>query len=372
MSKAVGKVFGGGGGPGAIGTGRQKIKEIDIAREPFVRKVAEDEGARASRARQEELTEALAKRARGEDSVAGQRIQRERERGQAARRAEAVGRRGRGGALAQRQQARQAAEEQARFAQEAGIAEAQERVAAQQTLAQQIAQQRAQDIAVAESDRAARQALEQLRVQQRIGSFAPSVAAFEGAAKRRGELVSGIGSGIATMAASDENLKKNKAKTPGKSKEFLERLKRGVKKQAETKASFGIKEEESGQKKTGKLIGGALAKAFKSGGAEKAAAASDKDLKVHIKSGRPHSKDFLDKLQSYSYDYKDKKHGEGRQFSVMAQDLEKAGDVGKQMVIDTPEGKMVDYGKGFGAILAAQVELNERLKDVEKKKKKKG
>jgi len=54
----------------------------------------------------------------------------------------------------------------------------------------------------------------------------------------------------------------------------------------------------------------------------------------------------------------------------MAQDLEKAGKIGKSMVKNTEYGKMVDYGKGFGSILAAQVQLNERLKELEKKKKK--
>ena len=54
----------------------------------------------------------------------------------------------------------------------------------------------------------------------------------------------------------------------------------------------------------------------------------------------------------------------------MAQDLEKAGPVGKSMVEDTPMGKLVNYGKGFGAVLAAQAHLNQRLKALESKKKK--
>lgn len=50
----------------------------------------------------------------------------------------------------------------------------------------------------------------------------------------------------------------------------------------------------------------------------------------------------------------------------MAQELEKSA-VGDSMVEDTPDGKMVNYGKGFGAVLAAQAHLNERLNKLEKK-----
>ena len=86
-------------------------------------------------------------------------------------------------------------------------------------------------------------------------------------------------------------------------------------------------------------------------------------------------KKFLDALKPNSFEYKDefKKNpmgGEGRFLGVMAQDLEKAGPVGKSMVEDTPMGKLVNYGKGFGAVLAAQAHLNQRLKALESKKKK--
>jgi len=84
---------------------------------------------------------------------------------------------------------------------------------------------------------------------------------------------------------------------------------------------------------------------------------------------------FLDALKPNSFEYKDKFKknslaGEGRFLGVMAQDLEKAGPVGKSMVEDTPMGKLVNYGKGFGAVLAAQAHLNQRLKALESKKKK--
>ncbi len=99
---------------------------------------------------------------------------------------------------------------------------------------------------------------------------------------------------------------------------------------------------------------------------------SDKNAKKDIKESKDTAKSFLDALKSYDYKYKDGKNGKGEQFSVMAQDLEKAGPVGANMVEESPEGKKVNYGKGFAAILAAQVEMNDRLKQIEKKYGKKG
>jgi len=100
-------------------------------------------------------------------------------------------------------------------------------------------------------------------------------------------------------------------------------------------------------------------------------AISDKNAKKDIKSAKNTPMDpehFLSKLSSHSYKYKDTKDGKGTFLSPMAQELEKAGPVGKSMVEDTPEGKVVNYGRGFGAILAAQADLNRRLQKVEGKK----
>jgi len=97
---------------------------------------------------------------------------------------------------------------------------------------------------------------------------------------------------------------------------------------------------------------------------------SDEKIKKNVKSGSKETSQFLDALKAYKYKYKNPDmpgQAPGPQVSVMAQDLEKAGPMGKQMVQDTPNGKMVDYGRGFGAILAAQAELNKRLKNLEKK-----
>lgn len=108
-------------------------------------------------------------------------------------------------------------------------------------------------------------------------------------------------------------------------------------------------------------------------GAGAAAAASDERLKIEIKGSDPKVAKFLDAIKAHEYEYKESAKdlpgaGEGKHVSPMAQELEKS-ELGKQMVIDTPNGKMVDYGKGFGTILAAQAMLNKRLNELESKKK---
>jgi hypothetical protein len=100
---------------------------------------------------------------------------------------------------------------------------------------------------------------------------------------------------------------------------------------------------------------------------------SDKDAKKEISPDSKKVKDFLDALKAYTYEYKDSVKdsplaGEGRYTGVMAQDLEKS-ELGSHMVEDTEQGKVVDFAKGFGTILAAQANLNKRLKDLEDKKK---
>jgi hypothetical protein len=106
-----------------------------------------------------------------------------------------------------------------------------------------------------------------------------------------------------------------------------------------------------------------------------ASASSDVSLKENMnqteKSGSEMVEEFLDALKSYTYNYKDKenngqKNPEGKVTSVMAQDLEKS-KLGKQMVTDGPEGKMVNYGQGMAPLFAAIAELNQRTKKLEKK-----
>lgn len=138
------------------------------------------------------------------------------------------------------------------------------------------------------------------------------------------------------------------------------------------KRAQGAAENAADKQFAGSLIGGAASVLAGPAGSLGATLLSDKNTKQNIKESKDSSKSFLDALKSYNYKYKDEKNGKGEQFSVMAQDLEKAGPVGKAMVEESPEGKKVNYGKGFAAILAAQVELNQRLAEIEKKYGKKG
>lgn len=89
--------------------------------------------------------------------------------------------------------------------------------------------------------------------------------------------------------------------------------------------------------------------------------ASDEDVKKNIKN--VDASKFLDKLDGYEYEYKDKEHGDGKQIGIMAQDLEK---VAPQAVVEKEDGtKMVDQTKLTGPILASLADLHKRLKKEE-------
>ncbi len=92
--------------------------------------------------------------------------------------------------------------------------------------------------------------------------------------------------------------------------------------------------------------------------------ASDKILKENIVPSDSEILDFLEKLKPKKYTYKDEKYGKGDQYGFLAQDLEKH-PVGKSMVVNTPEGKMVDYSRAIAVILAAESLLSKRIKDLE-------
>lgn len=99
---------------------------------------------------------------------------------------------------------------------------------------------------------------------------------------------------------------------------------------------------------------------------------SDENLKENIEGAETDLNEFLDGLTAHKYNYKDpEKDGHGKFVSVMAQDLEKSA-LGRSMVIDTPRGKMVDYGRGFAAMLAANVMLHQKLKRLETLMEKRG
>lgn len=99
---------------------------------------------------------------------------------------------------------------------------------------------------------------------------------------------------------------------------------------------------------------------------------SDENLKTNVQDGSQEVRGFLDSLEPHKYEYADSVKGslfggEGEHVSPMAQELEQT-ELGANMVEDTPDGKVVDYGKGFGAILAGMADVNARLNAIEGRK----
>lgn len=104
-------------------------------------------------------------------------------------------------------------------------------------------------------------------------------------------------------------------------------------------------------------------------GATAAMAFSDENVKENKKknpSALNAVDEFLNSVEPYEYNYKG--GDDADRLGIMAQDLDDS-QIGKQMVKDTPEGKVVDYGQGFSAMMAGLAEMNQRLKKVETKKK---
>lgn len=122
----------------------------------------------------------------------------------------------------------------------------------------------------------------------------------------------------------------------------------------------------------GALIGGlaSVAGSYVGKSSAPAPTSSDEKGKKNIEPASKEMKEFLDHLTASKYEYKNSKgpgKAQGDRYGVMAQALEKS-KVGKSMVKESPQGKMVDYGQGFGALLASQAELHKRLEKLEKKK----
>lgn len=94
--------------------------------------------------------------------------------------------------------------------------------------------------------------------------------------------------------------------------------------------------------------------------------ASDINMKENIQPAKDKVEDMLDNLSEYHYNYKQDEQKEPHT-GIMAQDLEKS-EPGKELVIDTPDGKMVDFSRAGGVLFASLANLNKRLKELEGKK----
>lgn len=98
------------------------------------------------------------------------------------------------------------------------------------------------------------------------------------------------------------------------------------------------------------------------------AIASDKRGKTNVSGETPEG--MMDTLRAYGFDYKDTSlpgTSPGRQYGVMAQDVEKT-KFGKQIVKQGPHGKMLDPTAAIGPTLASLGNLNKRVKKLEKGK----
>lgn len=449
MSKAIkavtgavggiaGSLFGGGSSPGIMGTGRfkgatRKIDKSAFALDPNKTKqyqadrlTAESEArAKNAQAQRSDLISDLRAQTSGTaPSLAEAQLKSASDRSLAQQLAAAQAARGGSAASRERQLMQGQAQAGRELAQDATTARLQERQMAQQLLGDQIGQEQAGADALVQNymnmgfnfEQARQQAAadyEKAETAQFLQAQGLTAQGFEGAAARRGELISGAAG--AAMAMSDKDSKKNIKKTSqqknreilGKSlqeskvkeksdkaisnakintsfESFLSQLSDETKKiniksiKTSPELTFDTKAQTSTSpsKKEKKDGGGGMEAAAKLAPMI-ASAFSDEKTKISKEaySDKNIKKDFLDKLEAYTYEYKDKykndpRGGEGTHMSVMAQDLEKAGPIGKSMVKEDVDGvKVVDYAKGYGAILAAQAHLNKRLDELQKKKK---
>lgn len=125
-------------------------------------------------------------------------------------------------------------------------------------------------------------------------------------------------------------------------------------------AQVGVAQQQNQNQMTGALLGAA-------GAALPYLAASDVRLKSDV---RPAADDELEevglKLRPVHYKYRDEAYGEGPVTGILAQDLERSR-LGRQVVVDTPAGKMLDLRKTTSLVLAQNASLTRRVKQLEMK-----
>lgn len=313
---------------GAQVTGRQ-APQLDLSRQAQFR------------TQQQQLAEQLARQSRGEGpSLAEAQLRSASDRNLRQQLALAAGQRGGSQAARQRQILTQQAQTGQELAQQAAQARLAEQFQAQQALGQVTQAGRAQDI--------------QLATQQ------------QQAALQQQQLNDALEKAILAQGFQQRNLATQALLSAGD----IETQKQLAQLQAEAGTAAANQQAQSavtgGLLSAGGGIGAALIKN------------SDKNLKKDIKDGSKSANEFLKALSAKTFKYKDKKKsqikGNDDQLGIIAQELEKS-EFGKQMVEDGPNGKQININSGFGAVLAAQAELNKRLEALEsginKRKKKK-
>jgi hypothetical protein len=397
MGKAVKSVgnalgFGGGGSPGP----RLDFSRIDSRKDV-------DERTKPSREASLKLLTDLQAQAAGQGpSLATEQLKSATSRNLAQTLAAASAQRGGSPALAQRELLRAKGDADRQVAEQGALARMQEQQAARDQLANLSIQQQAQDLAQIIQPTQILAGGEQNR-------FAADVAKQNAIRQQQtailGNILQGGSAAASAAVASDEN---NKVPLDGKSSkaklfEAIGSVGKNIEKSAKTTgtgiaefdqklAQFAAPEDDS-LDGSGDAVGQMFAQLMKtkapsstptqtksmSGSGNRLYMSNDMcmsdERQKTVKKVNPKKdmKSFLDAVEARSYVYKDPSMpgaAPGKRYGVMAQDLEKS-EVGKTLVKDTPNGKMVDTVQGFGAVLAAQAELNERLKRLESTKKKK-
>lgn len=93
---------------------------------------------------------------------------------------------------------------------------------------------------------------------------------------------------------------------------------------------------------------------------------SDENEKTQIEPiGEAELSEFLEAVKPRKFKYKDQaRDGQGQRVGFMAQDIEPTS-VGSNMVVDTPEGKMIDNNNLMGAILDSLSMVHKKQKKLE-------
>jgi hypothetical protein len=76
-------------------------------------------------------------------------------------------------------------------------------------------------------------------------------------------------------------------------------------------------------------------------------------------------------ISARTYKYKDPSEegaAPGPRLGIIAQDLERAGPIGRGLVFDTPTGKMINGAQAIGAILAALAKHHKELEEIKSAK----
>lgn len=409
VKKAAGALFGTGEKPGILGTGQRKVQQFrsdpeafkNAQNQGFIDSLSlEEEQIKQGRDLQSNLAAALEAQMAGTGpSLAQGQLQDATDRNIAQQQAMAASQRGVNPAIAARTAMQNAATTAQKAASDSAQIRAQEQLSAQNQMAglatalrQQDTSQQQQAADLAERDRAANITKQQIDSGALINAENQRNQSYESAGKRQSEFVKNVAGGI--VGLSDEDTKVVDSDKAGESalSKFLAGFSGNPIQSAEKGTPQGFfagyagtpvitsgeptesKEESSGLGDLAglaKLIGPLMSSGGAASAAPAAAAASDEDNKDKLSPGEEELKKLLETIGTQKYEYKEEFKdnelaGDGEYVTPMAQELEQS-ELGKDLVIDTPDGKVVDYGKAIGTILSAQAMLHDKMKKLEKK-----